>query len=198
MRPDLHTSLKINDTLCGNEGGWDKLRTANSNSLQPFLPSERVVQPEKVDQPERVVQPEKVDNSGKVEKQVKKFFAKTMVRPSVIQFSVSAIPGLPKKTLPTGKGRKRKTAPHSKDINPPKKVGKYQDHNLALSRIRALPGLSVTRVSAPQSEETEKVSETEESVWGLAWDSKSNSFETKVTVSLMGNKLCDVIENNKK
>ena len=173
------------------------MRSANSNSLQPFLSSEKVVQPEKVDQPERVVQPERVDNSGKVEKEVKKFFAKTTVRPSVIQFSVSSFPGLPKKTLSTGKGRKRKTAPHSKD-NPPKKVGKYQDHSLALSKIRALPGLSVTRVSAPQSEKTEKVLGTEESVWGLSWDPKSNSFETVVTVSSMGNKLCDVIENNKK
>ena len=119
----------------------------------------------------------------------------------MIQSTVSSPPILPKKI---GGGRKRKAATHSKDIHPSNKLGKYQDHNLALSKIRALPGLSITQVSASQSEEAETVEGPGDCVWGLGWGSSSDlsDFFGTATVSSVGNMLCDItgkflIENQK-
>ena len=122
MRPDMQTALNTNDLLCDNKGGWDKLLSAGSNSLNPFL------------------LPEQVD---------KKVFSETEVRPSVIQPSVSPSSGLINKTLYTGKGRKRKTVSQT-EVNPPAKVGTSQGYNLARSKIEALPGTSLIPLGFPQ------------------------------------------------
>ena len=178
IRPDLHAELQVSDILCGNKGGYDKLTTSNSNSLQPFLPSDMVVQPEKVDEP----------GWKKQERQFKELIlAQNKARTSVIQSTMFSPPILPKKI---GGGRKRKAATHSKDIHPSNKMGKYQDQNLALSKIRALPGVTITKVSAPQTEEAEKVEGTEETGWGTFSSQDLSDFFGAESVVL-----CDVLGN---
>ena len=150
-----------------------------------------------------VVPPEKVDEprSEEQEREYKELIlARNKVRTSVIQSTVSSLPILLKRT---GGGRKRKAATLSKDIHPSKKakkskkLGKYQDQNLALSKIRALPGVTITKVSAPQTEEAEKVEGTEETGWGTFSSQDLSDFfgaESVVLCDVLGNLNIDLIE----
>ena len=184
IRPDLHAELHVGDILCGNEGGWNKRTTSNSNSLQPFLPSDMVVPPEKVVEP----------RSEEQEREFKELvLARNKVRPSVIRSTVAYPPILLRRN---GKGRKSKTLTISKKIDPSKKtkkskkLGKSQDPNLALNKLRTLPGMTITSVSTPQTEEAEKVEGTERTGWGAFSSQDLSDFfgaESVVLCEVSGN-----------
>ena len=142
--------------------------------------------------PEKVVEPRSEEQEREFKELV---LARNKVRPSVIRSTVAYPPILLRRN---GKGRKSKTLTISKKIDPSKKtkkskkLGKSQDPNLALNKLRTLPGMTITSVSTPQTEEAEKVEgRTEESNWGGNFSSQdlSNFFgaESVVLDEISGN-----------